>query len=350
MNRIEKLQQYLAESQLDGILLTSMANRRYISGFTGDTGTGLVTPTQAVLLVDGRYTTEAKHTAPDFEVITYKDAPYETLKGYGFKKLAIEENYLTLSVFNKLKEAIPETEFCYADKTLSDMRIVKEQYELDAIGAAAAIADKAFAHIIERIKPGMTEKQLTADIEHFMLCNGADDVAFDTILVAGENTALPHGRPGNRPIGHGDFVTMDFGCMINGYRSDMTRTVVIGSATDEQRRCYNAVLAAQQAALSALRDGVECKAVDDAARKPLEEAGLVKNFVHGLGHGVGLEIHENPYMSQRSKESLKENMVVTVEPGIYIEGFGGVRIEDMVYITQNGHVNFVKSTKDLMII
>ena len=233
---------------------------------------------------------------------------------------------------------------------MEDIRIIKDETELAAMERAIELTDRCFSHMLQTLHPGMTEREGALEIETFLKKNGAQRLSFDTICVSGMRTSLPHGVPSDKIIEKGDLVTMDFGCVVDGYCSDMTRTVAIGSATDEQREVYNIVLEAQLAALSALKAGMEWAQGDKIARDIIEAAGYGPYFGHGLGHGVGLEIHELPTMSRRGRGVFAENMTVTVEPGIYLPKKFGVRIEDLAIITSSGIINKVKSNKEFIIL
>jgi Xaa-Pro aminopeptidase len=227
---------------------------------------------------------------------------------------------------------------------------IKGARALLSIARAAALGDACFSHIVRRLRPGLSEREIAADIEAFLLGNGAEGLAFPTICVSGPNTSLPHGEPGDRRLETGDLLTMDFGAVMEGYCGDMTRTVAIGRASREQRKVYRTVRLAQEAALAAARDGVACSEVDRAARELIERAGYGEFFTHGTGHGVGREVHEKPTLNAKSRETLRENMPVTIEPGIYIPGKFGVRIEDLAIVAKFGIINLVRSDKNLIVI
>lgn len=232
----------------------------------------------------------------------------------------------------------------------TESNVIKNDKEIEIISRAAALGDLCFSHILGFIKPGMREREVAAEIERFLFENGAEGLAFPTICVSGERSCLPHGEPSDKLIEKGEFLTLDFGAVIDGYCADMTRTVAIGSVTPEMRRVYNTVLEAQLAAIDFIKAGVRCFDADKVARDIIADAGYGEYFVHGLGHGVGKQVHEAPTLNSKSKEVLAENMVITIEPGIYITDRFGVRIEDLAIVTESGIINKVKSAKELIIL
>lgn len=335
----------------DAVLISSPHNIRYFSGFTGGEGALLIYSGGKALFTDSRYTEQAETEATDFVIertVDYIGAALKTAVQKGFETLAFEDEYMTVSEFNKTRRLAEGIRLKGIGNAADQIRSVKTADELNALETAEDIACRAFRHILGYIKSGVTEQEIASEIEYFMRRNGGDGISFDTIVVSGKKTSMPHGTPDTKKIENGDFVTMDFGCVYHGYCADMTRTVVVGRASDEQKRIYNTVKEAQQVGLDILCEGVSCKVADAAARQIIQNAGYGKYFGHSLGHGVGLKIHELPNLSPKSDAVLCENMVVTCEPGIYIPNFGGVRIEDMVCITKNGIRNFTYETKELL--
>ncbi|TYP51625.1 M24 family metallopeptidase [Thermosediminibacter litoriperuensis] len=353
LERISSLRRKLSEKDLDGILVSRPENQYYVSGFDGE-GFLVVTSERALLFTDFRYIEQAKKESPDFEVVELEAAvsPFkkcaDELKSLGLRNLAFEGHYLTVKSYEELKSFLDGIEVIKTDGLIEELRTRKDEVELEMIRKSQEITDKAFEHILNYIRPGVTESDLALEIEYFIKKNGADGLAFHTIVASGPRSSLPHGRPTSRKIQPGDFITLDFGAKFNHYCSDMTRTVVLGKPNKDQLEIYRIVLEAQKRALEYIKSGVLGKDVDKVARDFIEEKGFGRNFGHGLGHGVGLEIHEAPRLSQKGENPLLPGMVVTVEPGIYIENFGGVRIEDLVIIVEDGCTNLTKSPKDLI--
>lgn len=336
---------------LDALLVTDEKNIRYLSGFAFTDGYLLLTQKQSYLVTDFRYFEDAKRRADSaFEVVmpTLRTAfVTDVLSQFKDCQVGYEDLSLSCAEYRDLCEKYPFKWIPVGDLILKE-REHKSEAELSKIAAAQKITDAAFSHILKLLSPAMTEIEVALELEYFMRRNGADGIAFETIAVSGSASALPHGHP--RPVRlQKGFLTMDFGATYEGYCSDMTRTVSIGRADDEMRRLYDTVLSAQAAALSAAAEGVSCASLDKIARDLIEEAGYRGAFGHSLGHGVGLNIHEEPRLSQRAGErKLSLGDVVTVEPGIYLEGQYGCRIEDMIAVTKDGIRNFTQSSKELI--
>ena len=337
-------------------LVTDEADCFYLSGFNKSEGMVLITNNSACLFVDFRYIEAAKAACREIDVrLTYsflKDI-MAVLKAENINTVFVEGNSVTLNAKAKMQEAFAETKVSVEVDIagiIGDMRAVKSQYEISQIKAAQNITDRAFEYILGNIKAGKTERETALDLEFFMRRQGSEGTAFDTICVSGKNSSKPHGVPGDKIIENGDFVTFDFGAVVGGYRSDMTRTVCIGDPTEKMKTVYGTVLKAQKAALEAIKAGVICKDIDKIARDIIDNAGYKGAFGHGLGHSVGIEIHENPSFNTRCETVTKPGMVITVEPGIYLENEFGVRIEDMIIVTETGCENITKSVKDLIII
>ncbi|HIT66188.1 MAG TPA: aminopeptidase P family protein [Candidatus Merdisoma merdipullorum] len=354
--RQEELTALLEERDLDAALVSCPANIRYLSGFVGTESYLYLSKERGVILTDSRYTLQAKEEAKGFEVQTIGGG-----RGYGsllaelilrdrVRALGFEENSMLYGTVRKLQKEAGLAPACWKPlgDTLSLLRAVKRPEEIEKMERAERIGDEAFSYILNELKPGVTELQIAAKLEYFMRSQGAEGTSFDTIVASGLHSAMPHAVPTEKPLEKGDFVTMDFGCKYQGYCSDMTRTVVIGKADEKQKELYRIVLEAQEAALCGLRPGMTGAEGDRLARDVIEKAGYGEYFGHGLGHSVGLEIHERPALSARDKTVLLPGMIETVEPGIYIPGFGGVRIEDMVTLTQSGIRNLTSSPKELI--
>lgn len=352
--RCDKLTAVLEERGLDCALITSGTNIRYFSNFTSDEAVLVISREKRVLLTDFRYTIQANQlSAPTFEVVETSraiatDEIAAVLKEIGAEKCAFEDGYLTVRAFNNYKslpvELVPLT------PEIDRCRLVKNGFEIECLKKAQSIADEAFAELITKIHSGMTEKQVANELDHLLRVHGAEENSFDTIVGSGPNGALPHAVPGERVLTEGDLVVIDFGCKYGGYCSDMTRTIAVGEICEELQKIYGIVRRAQQTALDSLRPNMEAKALDLAARDVIEAEGYGKCFGHSLGHGFGLDIHEAPYASMRSEDKLVPGTTTTVEPGIYIEDLGGVRIEDDCVLTEEGFINLAHTTKELITI
>lgn len=349
--RLGKLQELLSQYDLDGYYISKPANVTYITGFTGDDSVAIVTKDKAFFLTDSRYTEQAKIETDGFLIIDNNRDMYkavsECVNSSGIKKLGFESDYMTYEIYSILKETY-KIELEPLNNIIESFRSIKDEKEIENIKHAQKITEKAFEHILSVIKVGMKEIDIAAEMEYYMRKEGAEGTSFDTIVASGFRSALPHGEASEKTIENGEFVTFDFGCKYNGYCSDMTRTIVIGKATEEQKKIYNIVLNAQKYAIENLKANIKENEGDYLARSIIENEGYGKYFGHSLGHGVGLEIHEAPFMAKNKNGILKINMVVTVEPGIYIPNFGGVRIEDMVVIKENNVLDLTNSPKDLI--
>jgi len=343
--------------QRGAALVASPVNRRRLTGFDSDHGLLFLAAGRAVFLTDSRYVEAARAAVTACPVEELKDTGPQLCalcREHRVKRLFVETGHTTLGEATRLRGLLPgvwiETRDSRVDKRLRELRLHKTPEEIACIRRAQAIAEKAFGHILGILKPGMTEREIALALDYAMLRGGAQALSFETIAVAGENGSKPHGVPGGRPLHTGDLLTLDFGAVAGGYHSDMTRTVARGEPRQEQRKIYGIVLEAQRAALDTLGPGVPCKDIDAAARAVIEAAGYGEHFRHGTGHGVGLEVHEAPNLSRKSKDVLAPGMVVTVEPGIYLPGRCGVRIEDMVLITETGYENLTKADKSLIVV
>lgn len=350
--RLQKFRDYLSEKNIDGAFIFSDTNRNYLSGFKGDESYILVTLNEAFFITDSRYTEQAKNEVNGFEVKEYKNSIIDFVKdlaaSLNIKSLGIEENFMTVKMYKEIKDALKDIELISLNECLEKQRQVKYPEEIENIKKAAQISDMAFSHILNFIKPGITEAEIGLELEFFMRKNGASKLSFPSIIASGKRSSLPHGVATQKIIEKGDLLTLDFGCVYNGYCSDMTRTVVVGSASEKQKEIYNIVLKANEEALKAIKPGNTGFDADKVARDIIEEYGYGQNFGHGLGHGVGMDIHELPRLSKKGLDELKANMVVTDEPGIYLPGFGGVRIEDLVLVTEDGCEVLSKSNKQLV--
>jgi Xaa-Pro aminopeptidase len=353
-NRIKKLQANLQESE--AVLLFESANRRYFTNFNSSAGVVIVTDKKAVFMVDFRYIENAKKQVKSMEVALFTDLVKqiaEFLKGENTNKVYLETDSIDLSLYSKLKANLEGIEISTDGKiqtAIDKLRAIKDSSEIGFIKQAQAITDKTFDYILNHIAVGKTEREIALEMEFFARKNGSDGIAFDFIVVSGKNSSLPHGVPTDKKLEKGDFLTMDFGARVNGYCSDMTRTVALGEVSDHQKRVYETVLTAQGMSASIVKAGVVCKDVDAIAREYIYENGYEGCFGHGLGHSLGLDIHENPAFNTRDETVLESGMVMTVEPGIYLENEFGVRIEDMVLVTDDGFENLTHSPKELIIL
>ncbi len=345
MNRCDKLRNLFSDNEI--IYISSYPNIFYYSGFTSSDAVLAVTKHSQILFTDSRYTIQARSQASDFEVIDIGKID-ETIKSMSESILCFEEDNITVSQYKNLEKYNKELKPYTA--VIKKPRTVKDSYELKKIAEAEKLGDEAFSYILDLIKPGRSEREIALELEFYMRKQGAAALSFETICASGVRSAMPHGTASDKIIEKGDFLTMDFGCILDGYCSDMTRTVVIGKADEKQKEIYDIVLQAQKTAVDFLKAGALCREADAAARNIIEKYGYGENFGHSTGHSVGIEIHELPVLSPKSNDILREGNVVTVEPGIYIEGFGGVRIEDLVQITSEKAVNLTKSEKNLLII
>lgn len=350
MQRLEKLKKLIRTKELDAILIYMPVNRRYFSGFTGSAGYALIFQDRNYFLSDFRYIQQSQKQCEGFEIVTMsiENTLSKILASFNITKLGIEDNFMDVAAYLKLKQEIAGIEMTGIGQDLIMIRAVKDEKELEYIAKAAEIADSAFTDILNHIKPGVTEKEIADRLESFMKSKGASGLSFDSIVASGVRSSLPHGVASDKQIEDGDFLTLDFGCIYNGYCSDMTRTIVVGKASDKQKKIYSIVLKAQLKALELVKPGEICKDIDAAARNIIAENGYADYFGHGLGHGVGLQVHELPVLNPLGDIRLQENMVITDEPGIYIPDFGGVRIEDLIVVKQNGPVILSRSSKELI--
>jgi len=353
--KVNTLRQLLSALSCDAMLLTSEVSRRYITGFPSTAGVVYLSTQQAVFYTDFRYTEAARAAITLFEVReiesgeAYADAINRLIETDNVKRIALEDKTLTHAAFQSWTRAL-HAETTVLGNAIEKLRIIKNQDEIQQIISAQRIAEQALEEILNDIRPGVSEKELAARLTYLMLHNGAENMSFDPIVVSGQNSSQPHGVPTDKPIADGDFVTMDFGCIVNGYCSDMTRTVAVGHVTEEMQQVYDTVLAAQLAGIACCKAGVTGKLVDAAARTVIENAGYGEAFGHGFGHGVGLEIHEAPTAGRRGTEPLPAGSIVTAEPGIYLPGKFGVRIEDMLCVRTDGCDNLTKAPKSLLIL
>ena len=351
----DELRSLLCEAPYDALVLTSEISRRYATGFHSTAGAVYLSAKQAVFYTDFRYVAAARAAVTDFEVReigggkSYTAVINELIEQDGVKKVALEDRMLTYAEYMSWASALHATAVRLEDG-MERLRVCKEDDEVHKIVAAQRIAEQALEEVLNDIKVGATEKEIAARLTYLMLHYGAENMSFDPIVVSGANSSKPHGVPTGKEIQAGDFVTMDFGCIVDGYCSDMTRTVAVGHVTDEMQTVYDTVLNAQLAGIAACKAGVTGREVDGAARKVIADAGYGNAFGHGFGHGVGLEIHEAPTAGPRGETPLPAGSIVTAEPGIYLPGKFGVRIEDMLYVIEDGCINLTEAPKQLVIL
>jgi Xaa-Pro aminopeptidase len=349
-SRIRRFRELLKREKLDGFIIAGSANLRYLCGYTGSNGLLLITRSKAMFYTDFRYAEQIRTEVRGARrrMLTrdlYAGFPAEDAKGA--RRLGVEENTLTLGRFRLLKKQLKNGRVVPSGDLALELRRTKEPAEVAAIAAAQSITDKVFAKTLELIRPGVSEDDLALEIDFGFRAHGGE-TAFTSIVASGPNAAKPHAGHGPRKLRKGDAITFDIGCRYRGYCSDMTRTVFLGRAPARLRRVYGIVLEAQERVLAVIRAGLDASVADAAARDHISAAGFGKEFGHSLGHGVGLEVHERPVLASRSRDKLMVGDVVTVEPGIYLPGEGGVRIEDMVVVTKTGLRNLTRSPKELV--
>ena len=350
-HRIVKIRGYLEEKGIDAFLVIKPQNIRYLSGFTGSSAQLLITKSKSYLVTDFRYLEQAHKQSSNYQVIKQEKKMTDTIKEIclqeEIKEVAFEEDHMVFKMYETYCQSL---NLLPASQFLTKIRAIKDQEEIILLKKAIALADQAFTHILSYIKPGVKEKDIALELEFFLRKNGADAKSFDFIVASGPRGALPHGVASHKEIKMGELVTMDFGCIYEGYCSDITRTVGVGELDDKQKKIYNIILESQLTGLNFIQANIECQDVDRIAREVIIKAGYGEYFGHSLGHGVGLEVHEEPKLAKGNDQLLQPGMVITIEPGIYISGFGGVRIEDIVLIHENNIEILTKSCKDLLII
>lgn len=353
-NRLGNIRRKMASLDIDAVLVTKRVNYVYLSGFTGTAAILFISRERAALLTDFRYVEQASMQAPDYEIIRYTSDQFgeinRLLKSEGIKRLAFEDCHLSYKQYMQYSEKLETDEFVPLGGIIEELRSVKDQTEIGLIRKAVDIADGVFTHILGFIKPGITELDIAYEMEYYMKRLGAEGPSFETIVASGKRASMPHGVASEKKLEQGDVLTLDYGAIYKGYCSDITRTIFIGKPDEELEKIYRIVLDANRKGLESVKSGILAKEADLAARDFINEAGYGDNFGHGLGHGVGLEIHEDPTLSIRGDMVLKDGMVVTVEPGIYIPDLGGVRIEDMVVVNGENALVLTGSPKEMIIL
>jgi Xaa-Pro aminopeptidase len=352
--RVDKLRNSFDQHNVDGLLVTNENNRRYLTGFTGTAGVALITENEAVFITDFRYVEQASEQLSGYTIVQH-DGPIsetinEQLKRLNVKRLGFEQDHVTFSAYRVYRERFTDCELIPLSGSIERLRMIKDESELVVIRHAVAIIDQTFSHILSFIKPGMRELEVANEIEFHMRKLGASSSSFDIIVASGIRSAFPHGVASDKIIEKGDFVTLDFGALYQGYVSDMTRTIAIGEPNAKLKEIYEVCLEAQLTGVRQIKAGLTAKQADALCRDYITSKGYGKYFGHSTGHGIGLEVHEGPSLSMRVDALLEPSMVVTVEPGIYLPGVGGVRIEDDVVLTETGNEILTKSRKELLII
>jgi Xaa-Pro aminopeptidase len=356
MRRVEKARELFETFDIDALLVTSSSNRFYLSGFKGSSGVLLITKEDAILVTDFRYKTQAAEQAEGYRVVMHTAPIPEEIakltKELSIGKLGFEQDNVTYSTYRTYENQLntDETELVPVTGLIEKLRLIKDESEIKIVKDAASIADAAFSHIIGFIRPGLTEREVSNELEFFMRKNGATSSSFDIIVASGYRSALPHGVASDKIIETGELVTLDFGAYYKGYCSDITRTVAIGNVSDELKEIYQVVYDAQMLGMKGIRPGMTGKEADALTRDYIVSKGYGDYFGHSTGHGIGLDVHEGPALSMKSDTILEPGMLVTVEPGIYVSGLGGVRIEDDALITKDGNESLTSSTKSLLTI
>lgn len=351
--RLKQMQRHLREQGLDLMLVSNPANRYYLSGFDGSSGYLLVGPEQAIIITDFRYIEQARRQAPAFRHHPWQEdlstSLLPLLNELKPARLGFESRHLVYSTYRELAETL-SLDMVPLENTVEKIRMIKSASEIEVLRRGAAELDRAFNYILGYIRPGQTEREVAFELEYYLRRNGAAAASFSYIVASGERGSMPHAVASNKVLEPGELVTIDFGAVFDGYATDMTRTVALGRVGERQKAIYDLVCRAQQRALEGMAAGISCREADRLARAVIEQAGYGDCFGHGLGHGVGLETHEMPVLSPRGQEALAAGMIVTVEPGVYIAGWGGVRIEDMVLVKENGVEILTCSSKELLIV
>lgn len=357
-NRIDQLRKKFRSLGVSNFLVTRLSNIRYLCGYTGSNGILLVTGKEAYFLTDGRYTNQANEQVKNAQVFIYLNGTspadafvreFKSNREIRFRgRVGIESSFINVDLYQRFRNTFPKCNLIETSDIAEEIAAIKIDDEINAIRKAVEITDKVFTSLLDEVKPGVRESDLSAEITYRQKRLGASKDAFEPIVASGHRSALPHGIATNKKIERGDLITFDFGCVYEGYPSDMTRTVMLGKASSKQKDIYRVVQKAQREAVEAIKPDIKCADIDKIARKIITDAGYARNFTHGLGHGLGLEVHALPRLGHNSKHTLKPGMVVTVEPGIYIDGLGGVRIEDDIVVTEDGYEVLNSSTRDLL--
>ena len=353
-NRLQNLKKEFRLLDLDAFLVTDLVNIRYLTGFTGSNAILLVKKNQSYLITDFRYKEQVNKEVRDCKIFVTNTSLYVYLFQKELLKpgmrVGFEETNLPFSLYKRLKKLFKGIKFLPFSDIIENISIIKDDDEIRSTKKAAEISDRAFNYILELIKPGLSEIEIASELSYRMKLLGSEGDAFDIIVASGKNSSLPHLKPTPRKLKENDIVLMDFGAIVNGYHSDISRTIFLGKPSNEEKEIYQIVLDAQKVALNNAREGILARDLDGLARDYISNKGYSKYFIHSLGHGLGLRIHQAPKVSFLSNEVLKENMIITIEPGIYLPKKFGIRIEDDIVIKKDGSINLTKSTKEIVII
>tara|TARA_Y100001960_G_scaffold331521_2_gene428774 strand:- start:633 stop:1706 length:1074 start_codon:yes stop_codon:yes gene_type:complete len=353
-NRINNVKNVLSNEKLHGLYITNITNVRYLTGFTGSAGSILIIDDEQHFFTDGRYIEQSKNQVKNCKIHIVGSAHYQEIEKKKLisngNKIGFESDYVSVNLFTALRELLPDVKWEKTSGIIEKIAAVKDNTEIESLQTAIEITDIVFEKIIPDLKVGAKERDIAAKISYLFKLNGAEGDSYEPIIASGHLGALPHARPSEKEFENGDFVVMDFGALYNGYHADMTRTVAIGKATEQHHEIYNVVLESQLAGIHAARAGITGEELDSVCRKVIQSAGYGDKFIHSTGHGIGLEVHTYPRISAFNKKPLLENYVVTIEPGIYLAGWGGVRIEDDCWIKKNKCVPLNRSTKELLIL
>ena len=352
--RLENLKLELQKYGLDGIYVTNLTNIRYLTGFTGSAGSVLILGHKQYFFTDGRYIEQSKEQVKHYDIHIVGSAHYLEIAKLNLindkKLIALEGDFVSINLFNSLKQTMPKVSWEFTSGIIEQLAAIKDSSEIDSLKTAIEITDEVFTQIIPELKIGAVEREISAKISYLFKQNGADGDSYESIIASGHLGALPHARPSNKQFETGDFVVMDFGALYNGYHADMTRTVVIGKATYKHKEIYDIVLESQLAGIKCAKAGVTGAEVDFACRDVIDKYGYGNKFIHSTGHGIGLEVHTHPRLSSFNTKPLLENYVVTIEPGIYLAGWGGVRIEDDCLIKKDQCIPLNQSTKEMLVL
>ena len=352
--RVEKVKEQLSKNNLSGMFITNLTNVRYLTGFTGSAGSLLLLEKEQYFFTDGRYTEQSKEQIKNCTIYIINTAHHQYMSDKNLirndAQIGFEATHMSVSIYNNLIKSMPRIQWEETTGIIEKIAAVKDRLEIESLQTAIDITDEVFTLIIPELKIGAKEKDIAAKISYLFKTNGAEGDSYDSIIGSGWLGALPHARPTEKKFAKGDFVVMDFGALYNGYHADMTRTVVIGEASDKHKEIYNLVLESQLSGINCAKMGVTGAAVDSACRKIIMDGGYGDKFIHSTGHGIGLEVHTYPRISSFNKEPLLENYVITIEPGIYLEGWGGVRIEDDCLIQKTACLPLNKSTKEMLVL